>query len=41
MQPVWLVRFFGGILMFAGIVLFFWNVLMTYVGRKERPAETA
>ena len=41
MSPFWAVRLLGGTLMFLGILLFFWNVLMTYVGRKERPAETA
>jgi len=41
MQPFWGARLLGGILMFVGILLFFWNVLMTYVGRAERPAETA
>lgn len=39
MQPFWAVRLLGGILMFVGILLFFWNVLATYVGRQERPAE--
>ena len=28
----------GVTLMFAGILLFFWNLLMTYTGRQERPA---
>jgi len=41
MSPFWAARLLGGTLMFLGILLFFWNVLMTYVGRKERPAETA
>ncbi len=39
MQPFWAVRLLGGTLMFAGILLFFWNILATYVGRQERPAE--
>jgi cytochrome c oxidase cbb3-type subunit 1 len=39
MQPFWAVRLLGGTLMFVGILLFFWNVLATYVGRQERPAE--
>jgi cytochrome c oxidase cbb3-type subunit 1 len=39
MQPFWAVRILGGTLMFAGILLFFWNILATYVGRRERPAE--
>jgi cytochrome c oxidase cbb3-type subunit 1 len=41
MSPFWAARLLGGTLMFAGILLFFWNVLMTYVGRRERPAELA
>jgi cytochrome c oxidase cbb3-type subunit I len=41
MSPFWAARLLGGTLMFTGVLLFFWNVLMTYVGRKERPAETA
>ncbi len=39
MQPFWAVRSVGGTLMFVGILLFFWNVVATYVGRQERPAE--
>jgi cbb3-type cytochrome oxidase subunit 1 len=31
---VWLVRFFSGILMFAGIVFFSYNVLATVLGEK-------
>jgi cbb3-type cytochrome oxidase subunit 1 len=41
MSPFWAARLLGGTLMFLGILLFFWNVLMTYVGRAERPAELA
>jgi len=41
MSPFWAARLLGGTLMFTGILLFFWNLLMTYVGRAERPAETA
>lgn len=38
MQPFWSVRLVGGTLMFVGILLFFWNLLMTYTGRHDRPA---
>jgi cytochrome c oxidase cbb3-type subunit 1 len=41
MSPFWAARLVGGTLMFTGVLLFFWNVLMTYVGRSERPAQTA
>ena len=37
LQPVWLVRFFSGILMFTGIVLFSYNILATIIGAKDRP----
>jgi cytochrome c oxidase cbb3-type subunit I len=37
LKPVWLVRFFSGILMFTGITLFGYNVLATIVGAKDRP----
>lgn len=39
MQPFWSVRLIGGTLMFAGILLFFWNIVATFTGRRERPAE--
>ena len=39
MQPVWMVRLVGGTLMFVGILLFFWNMLATWTGRHDRPAE--
>ena len=32
LKPVWIVRFFSGILMFTGIVLFSYNVLATALG---------
>lgn len=41
MVPFWSVRLLGGTLMFVGILLFFWNLLMTYTGRHERPVENA
>ena len=41
MSPFWAARLVGGTLMFVGILLFFWNVLMTWTGRHERPAEAA
>ncbi len=34
LKPVWIVRFFSGILMFAGIVTFAYNILATMVGSK-------
>ncbi|MBS1873003.1 MAG: cbb3-type cytochrome c oxidase subunit I [Acidobacteria bacterium] len=37
LQPVWLVRFFSGILMFTGIVSFAYNILATIVGAKDNP----
>jgi cytochrome c oxidase cbb3-type subunit 1 len=33
--PVWLVRFFSGILMFAGIICFAYNVMATALGEKK------
>jgi cytochrome c oxidase cbb3-type subunit 1 len=38
--PVWIVRFFSGILMFGGILLFGYNVLATILGQsaEEAPA---
>ncbi len=38
MKPFWAVRLLGGTLMFLGILLFFWNLLATWVGRQDRPA---
>lgn len=35
LQPVWLVRFFSGILMFGGIVTFAYNILATMMGGGE------
>ncbi|MFM8394849.1 MAG: cbb3-type cytochrome c oxidase subunit I, partial [Acidobacteriota bacterium] len=32
LQPVWLVRFFSGVLMFGGIVAFAYNILATMIG---------
>lgn len=40
LKPIWIVRFFSGILMFAGIVLFGYNVLATVLGHAE-PGEAA
>lgn len=34
LKPVWIVRFFSGILMFGGIVTFAYNILATMVGSK-------
>ncbi len=39
LKPVWLVRFFSGILMFTGILLFAYNVLATAVGSKDQPEQ--
>ena len=32
LQPVWLVRFFSGVLMFGGIAAFAYNILATAIG---------
>ena len=39
LKPIWLVRFFSGILMFAGIVTFAYNVLATVVGAGEQETD--
>lgn len=41
LEPVWLVRFFSGILMFTGIVLFSYNVLATILGQAEPEPKAA
>jgi cbb3-type cytochrome oxidase subunit 1 len=41
LQPVWLVRFFSGVLMFGGITTFAYNILATIVGQKEKPMSAA
>ena len=41
MSPFWAVRLIGGTFMFAGILLFFWNVLATFTNRHERPPADA
>ncbi len=38
LQPIWLVRFFSGIFMFVGIVLFAYNVLATALGSTSEAA---
>jgi cytochrome c oxidase cbb3-type subunit 1 len=40
-KPFWLVRLVGGTLMFLGILIFFWNLLVTWTGRRDRPAVAA
>jgi cbb3-type cytochrome oxidase subunit 1 len=35
LQPVWLVRFFSGVMIFLGIVMFGYNIMATVVGRKS------
>lgn len=37
MQPFWSVRLLGGTLMFTGILLFFWNLIATWLHRQDRP----
>ena len=32
LEPIWLVRFFSGVLIFAGIILFLYNIMATVVG---------
>jgi cytochrome c oxidase cbb3-type subunit 1 len=39
MKPFWAVRLVGGTMMFAGILVFFWNILQTWMHRAERPFE--
>ncbi len=41
MRPYWLVRLIGGTLMFIGILIFFWNLLVTWTGRRDRAAVAA
>ncbi len=41
LQPVWIVRFFSGVLMFGGIVTFAYNVLATILGAKDEPVKSA
>ncbi len=38
LKPVWLVRFFSGVLMFAGIIAFAYNVLATALGTSSTEA---
>jgi cytochrome c oxidase cbb3-type subunit 1 len=41
LKPVWIVRFFSGIMMFTGIILFGYNVMATILGGQEKSAATA
>jgi len=38
LQPIWLVRFFSGVMMFSGIVMFAYNVMATALGSGQEPA---
>lgn len=38
LEPVWLVRFFSGVLMFGGIVAFAYNILATLLGTERQSA---
>jgi cytochrome c oxidase cbb3-type subunit 1 len=38
LKPVWLVRFFSGVLIFTGICMFAYNILATALGAKEQEA---
>jgi len=38
LKPIWLVRFFSGVLMFIGIVMFAYNILATALGANEEAA---
>jgi cytochrome c oxidase cbb3-type subunit 1 len=40
LQPIWMVRFFSGIFMFLGIVLFLYNIMATVVNSAGAKAET-
>jgi cytochrome c oxidase cbb3-type subunit 1 len=39
LKPVWMVRFFSGILIFSGIVLFLYNIWSTALGSGKAQAE--
>lgn len=41
LQPVWLVRFVSGVLIFSGIVLFAYNIMATVLGSDEPAAQVA
>jgi cytochrome c oxidase cbb3-type subunit I len=41
LKPVWIVRFFSGILMFTGIVMFAYNAMATILGGQEKSSATA
>jgi cytochrome c oxidase cbb3-type subunit I len=41
LRPVWIVRFFSGVLMFTGIVLFAYNIMATILGAKDAPESAA
>ena len=38
LKPIWLVRFFSGVLIFIGIVAFAYNMMATVIGRREYAA---
>jgi cbb3-type cytochrome oxidase subunit 1 len=38
LKPIWTVRFFSGMLIFAGIVAFAYNIMATAVNAKDRAA---
>ncbi|MBL8214126.1 MAG: cbb3-type cytochrome c oxidase subunit I [Bryobacterales bacterium] len=40
LKPIWMVRFFSGIFMFAGIVLFLYNIMATVVDSQGAKPET-
>jgi cytochrome c oxidase cbb3-type subunit I len=35
LKPIWTVRFFSGVLIFSGIVMFAYNIMATVIGRKQ------
>ena len=41
LKPVWTVRFFSGILIFSGIILFLYNILSTALGSAQAKTEPA
>ncbi len=41
LKPIWIVRFFSGVLMFAGIILFAYNVLATALGVGDTESQSA
>lgn len=41
LRPIWIVRFFSGVLIFGGITLFLYNIMATVIGRESTEAAAA